>query len=423
MGLGLLFFGMELMSIATGPLRTWAPFIELMQNMDGALLAIGIGAAFTAIVQSSSATTGIVIVLASQGLITLESGIGLLFGANIGTCVTAFISAIGRPREAMQAAWAHVVFNAGGVILWVLFIPEFADFVRGMSPASVEFQGLDRLAADTPRQVANAHTLFNVVNLLLFIWFTGPLSRLLERIVPPKPIAKGIQPEFLDDFFLEQPALALDQGHRELVRLAGIVSAMVKRSLKIVTDGTEDDAASLARVDNDIDALYEEIIRFLGKLSQRNLVAPQPQRLSSYIAIANYLENIGDVIKRDLLNVLHKRMSRGLRISQATLDVLAPLNQEICEALDKAVSAMESGNAGDAMDAIESKGSVNSLADEATAHLAKRLVADEPDRLENFQIETDIIEQLRRINTYTRRIARLLLDSQDGEDGEAISTP
>jgi phosphate:Na+ symporter len=423
MGLGMLFFGMELMSIATGPLRTWEPFIDLMQDMDSALLAIGMGAVFTAIVQSSSATTGIVIVLASQGLITLESGIGLLFGANIGTCVTAFISAVGRPREAMQAAWAHVVFNVGGVMLWVLFIPEFADFVRGMSPASLQLQGLERLAADTPRQVANAHTLFNVGNLLLFIWFTGPLSRLLERIVPPEPEPRGIQPEFLDDFFLEQPAMALDQVHRELLRLGGIVRGMVGRSMKVVTEGTEDDATSLARVDDDVDALYEEIIRFLGKLSQRNLVTPQPQQLSNYIAIANYLENIGDVLKRDLMDVLRKRVARRLTISPATRDILVPLNHEVCEAFDKALAALESGDAADAVDAIESKGTVNSLADEATTHIAKRLVADEPDRLENFQIETDIIEHLRRVNTYTRRIARLSLGSQEDEDVEAGSIP
>ena len=423
MGLGMLFFGMELMSIATGPLRTWAPFIDFMQNMDGVLLAIGTGALFTAIVQSSSATTGIVIVLASQGLITLESGIGLLFGANVGTCVTAFVSAIGRPREAMQAAWAHVVFNVGGVMLWVLFIPDFAEFVRAMSPDSADLQGLDRLAAETPRQVANAHTLFNVVNLLLFIWFTGALSRLLERIVPREPVPDGIRPQFLDDFFLEQPALALDQSNRELVRLGDIVGGMVRRSIKVVTEGTEEDAASLARLDDDIDTLYEEIIRFLGKLSQRNLVTPQPQQLSNYIAIANYLENIGDVIKRDLLDVLHKRVSRGLRISPATLHILDPLHHEVCEAYGKAIAALESGDAGSAIDAIESKGTVNSLADEATAHLAKRLAADEPDRLENFHIETDIVEHLRRVNTFTRRIARLVLDSQDEDNVEAISTP
>ena len=142
MGLGLIFFGMELMSIGTSPLREWPPFIDMMQSIENPLLSVAIGAAFTAIVQSSSATTGIVIVLASQGLISLETGIGLIFGSNIGTCITAFISAVGRPREAMQAAWAHVIFNITGVLLWVFFIPQFADLVRAISPVSGATQAI-----------------------------------------------------------------------------------------------------------------------------------------------------------------------------------------------------------------------------------------------------------------------------------------
>lgn len=177
MGLGLIFFGMELMSNATVPLRQWPPFLDALQNMHSPLLSILAGLIFTAIVQSSSATTGIVIVLASQGLISLESGIGLIFGANIGTCVTAVISAFGRPREAIQAAWIHVLFNLAGVLLWMFFIPEFAQLVRGISPTAENLVGTTRLAAETPRQIANAHTLFNVANTFLFIWFTGPLAR------------------------------------------------------------------------------------------------------------------------------------------------------------------------------------------------------------------------------------------------------
>ena len=167
MGLGLLFFGMELMSQATGPLRTFEPFMNLMQEMKNPLLGVLIGGIFTALVQSSSATTGIVIVMASQGLITLETGIALILGSNVGTCVTAWISSLGKPREATQAAVAHVLFNVTGVLLFVGFIPQFADLVRTLSPATLALNGAERLAADTPRQLANAHTVFNVFNLVL----------------------------------------------------------------------------------------------------------------------------------------------------------------------------------------------------------------------------------------------------------------
>jgi phosphate:Na+ symporter len=415
MGLGLIFFGMELMSIATGPLRVWEPFIELMQSMQNSLLTVGIGAAFTAIVQSSTATTGIVIVLASQGLIPLESGIGLILGANIGTCVTAFISAIGRPREALQAAWVHILFNVAGALLWVLFIPRFADLVRSISPVTEALDGLARAAADTPRQIANAHTLFNVANLVIFIWFTGPLSRIVDRIVPPRPKMPGMQPMYLDEFFLEQPALALDQTRRELVRLGGLARSMLQRSLEVATGGTDKEIAALAHADDEIDTLYEAIIRYIGKLSQRDLIQPQPQQLSQFVGIANYLENVGDVIETDLLSAARKRRSTGLVISSSTIEKLAPIHEKVCWSFEKALSALETGNQQDALDAIETKGTVNDLAEEATKHVAKRLVANEPNRMEAFQIETDIIENYRRINTYARRIARLSLEVNTGD--------
>ncbi len=420
MGLGLIFFGMELMSIGTNPLREWPPFINMMQGIENPLLSVAIGAAFTAIVQSSSATTGIVIVLASQGIISLDTGIGLIFGSNIGTCITAFISAVGRPREAMQAAWAHVIFNVTGVLLWVFFIPQFADLVRSISPVSQAIQGMAGNAADTARQIANAHTIFNVANLLLFIGFTGPLSRLVTRIVPERPKPIGIQPLYLDDIYLEQPAMALDQVRRELVRLGGLVRDMLAHSLHVTASGTEDEVARLERADDDVDTLYRESIRYLGKLSQGNLVQKQPQQLSDFVGIANYLENVGDVIEKDLLAVARKRLRNGTTISPSTSAKLKPLDETVFEAFDKALTSLATSDRDDAVEAIESKQIVNDLAQEATAHLAKRLVANEPGRLEAFHIETEIIESYRRINVYSRRIAKLCLkvnpDDVDKED-------
>jgi phosphate:Na+ symporter len=417
MGLGLLFFGMELMSIATGPIRGWPPFIELMQDMQNPLLAVAMGALFTAIVQSSSATTGIVIVLASQGLITLESGIGLLFGANIGTCITAVVSSIGRPREALQAAWVHVIFNVLGVLLWLAFIPQFADVVRTISPG-----GRD-LAVDIPRQIANAHTVFNVANLFIFIWFTGPLARLVERLVPTPPVDKGIEPKYLDELYLSQPALALDQVRRELVRLGGLVASMIDRSLPAAISGSKQDAAALSKADDDVDKLYTEIIRYLSRLSQTALVSPQPQHLQNFVGIANYMENIGDVIEKDLLAIIDKRIRKGLVIGGSTIRELEALATAASEAFEQALQAVESGNPDDALDVLESKKEVAALADEATAHIATRLVADAPNRIENFQVETEIIETYKRFNTLTRRIARLAVEEHDNDAESTESEP
>lgn len=316
----------------------------------------------------------------------------------------------------MQAAWVHIIFNVAGVLLWIFFVPQFADFVRALSPASEHLQGLQRLAADTPRQIANAHTVFNVVNLLLFIWFTRPMAKLVDRLVPEKPKPPGVQPLYINEFFLEQPALALDQARRELVRLGGMVQQMFARAMHVATMGTHKDADTINKADNDVDAIYGEIIRFLGRLSQKNLVQPQPQQLSRYVGIANYLENMGDVIAKDLLGVLRKRLTMGVAVSPSTLDALRPMAEKACEAYDLALNALAEGDLEDALKAIDSKSEINELAEEAAAHIARRLAADEPDRLVMFHIETDLIENFRRLNTYTRRIAKLTLETTGDQE-------
>ena len=243
MGLGLIFYGMSLMSDATDPLRSYEPFIQSMQSMDNVLVAIAVSALITAIIQSSAATTGIVIVLASQGYITLEAGIALALGANIGTCITAVLAAIGRPAAARQAALAHVLFNIAGVMIWAPLIGPFAELVRSISPASPDLDGVARLAAEAPRQIANAHTAFNVFNTLLFIWFTGPLARLVRWLVPERS-GQGqqtIEPKYLDPACLETPALALDRVRMELGHLGERVIRMTEATAEAVVQGTRQD--------------------------------------------------------------------------------------------------------------------------------------------------------------------------------------
>jgi len=174
LGFGILFFGMKLMSDAMKPLRTYPAFIQMLEGLETPLLGIMAGAVFTALVQSSSAFTGVVIVLAQQGLITLEAGIPMIFGANIGTCITAGIASIGMSREAKRVALGHVIFKIGGVLLFIFWIPKFADIIRLIA---------DYFGSGTARQVANAHTIFNVTLALLFLPFTSFFGQLIILVI------------------------------------------------------------------------------------------------------------------------------------------------------------------------------------------------------------------------------------------------
>lgn len=412
MGLGLLFFGMELMSDATKPLRVYQPFINLMQSMKNPLFGILVGSAFTAIVQSSSATTGIVIVLAGQGFISLNAGIALVMGANIGTCVTALLASIGRPREAARAAAVHITYKVLGVLIWLPFIPQLASMVTSISPASQELEGIARVAAESPRQIANAHTLFNVANMLLFIWFTNPLARFVTRLLPDRVDTEPerVKPQFLEDYYLNTPDMALDRVIRELGRMGGWARRMASTSMPCVTAGTREDLDILHRLDEDIDTLHGEIVTYLGKLSLKNLIEGQGKLIYEYIAVANYIENMGDVVETNLVANGRERLEKNLTISESTLELLGPIHEKVCWSIETALEALAEQNVEKAESVARSKKDFNDLADDARGHLSKRLVADEPNRLEIFRIETDIIESFKRIHTLARRIADVVIE-------------
>lgn len=443
MGLGLIFFGMQLMSDGTKPLRSFEPFIQLMQQMDRPFMAILVAAVFTGIVQSSSATTGIVIALACNGYISLEAGIALIFGANIGTCVTAILAAMGKPREAKRAALVHIIFNVAGVVIWFGLIGPLADVVRTVSPtasaasvgvatetlrtelanfdslSSDEVANAARRSAETPRQIANAHTIFNVANTLLLIWFTTPLAWLVQRIVPDqhKVPTESAKPRYLDDLLIQTPSLALDIVRMELGRLGANTLSMVRRSLAIVLRSTEDELAKLKKMDNDVDKLHGAVVTYLGRLSQENLSDRQSMQLHNYLAAANHIENIADVVETNLVDAGRARLKYDLTISEATRDVLTAFHRKVCWSVEHAVRALVEDDKLVAQEIIAAKGEISQLANAAERHLTRRLSADEPNRLAAFKIESEIIEYLKRVYYFAKRIAKDLVNDE-GESAE-----
>ena len=291
MGLGLVFFGMGVMGEAMRPLRSYQPFLDWMTTMESPAVGIAAGALFTALVQSSSATTGVVIVMASQGLITLSAGIALILGANIGTCVTALLASIGKPREAIRAALVHVLFNVVGVAIWLPFITQLSDAATFISPAATDLSGVARLAADTPRQVANAHTIFNVVNTLVFLPFAGLFGWVVTRLVPERPEEEErlVRARYLDSALLGTPALALDRVRLEILRLGELVLEMMQAILPAMLTGAREDLVEVSLMDDRVDALHGQIVTYLGKISQANLTEEQTEEFMKLMEAANNL--------------------------------------------------------------------------------------------------------------------------------------
>ncbi len=408
MGLGLVFFGMTVMSEAMQPLRSYQPFLDLMMQMENPLIGMLVAAAFTGLIQSSSATTAIVIVMAGQGFITLPAGIAFAFGANLGTCVTALLASIGKPREAIRAAITHVLFNLAGVLLWVAFVDQLANFVTILSPAHGTLSGAARLAAEAPRQIANAHTIFNITNTLVFIWFTTPIARLVELMVPDRPLIEQsiITPKFLDEGLLTTPSLALDLVRCEIRHMGELVRDMLSAIMPAIISGNASMLEQIQRKDEYVDTLHAQIVVYLGKISGQQLTDKQSHELLQLMNVVDDLENIGDVIEMNLVELGRRRLEKDVTISQSTQVVLNDFHHAVVYSVETAIKAVAEEDADAAKAVREMKKKIRGIANSAALHEAKRLVADEPHRIEAYTIEMDITEKLQRIYYFARRVAR-----------------
>jgi len=392
-GLGLVFFGMVVMGEAMSPLRTYEPFITAMESLDNLFLAILAGAIFTALVQSSSATTGIVIVLASQGLISLDAGIGLVMGANIGTSVTALLAAIGKPRNAQRAAVAHLVFNVLGVLIWLPFLALLVSWVES-------------IGGGAPREVANAHTIFNVVNALIFLPFVKQFAALITRLVPDKPQVGVIVPKYIDSGLLRTPNIALAKARMEMLRMASRVQSMLIDFLPAILDGDIDTMADVEERDDEVDALHGLVLEYLGRISQQKLSEDSSAELVDLLEATNALEAIGDLVETNLISLGYERIEDSVTVSLETRALLEEYHQLVVEAFDMALVAVVQKDQGAARTVTGMKREIRNLERDIMAHQNERLVADEPNRVATYRFELDLLTNMKRVYYFARRIAR-----------------
>ncbi len=402
LGVGMVFFGMGLMSAAMAPLRSYPPFIDLIGAIANPFAGAAVGMLFTAIIQSSAATTGIVIVLAGQGIMDLQTAIAVALGANIGTCATAGLAVIGKPREAVRAAVVHLLFNVAGVAVWIGFIPQLAEFVRMISPDSA------------PRQVANAHTVFNVANTLLFIGFTTQIARFVEWLIPDRPLGadEPLRPVFLDDALLSTPAVAIENVRRELGRMGEYVADMLDRGLPAMLGNSRGALEALEAMDKPVDRLHQAVIGYLGRVSLNRLSEEQARTLMQLVAMSNDLEHVADRIATDLTTSTRKRLDEHAPIRPEAARRITDYHAGVVKALRQAVRAVMEEDAVLATEVREMKQAVTGL----SRDIARERFRHVPDHVDGALLgyvrEVELVEILDGIFKIARRIARGELEAE-----------
>ena len=408
LGLGLVFTGMALMSEATHPLRGHETFIQLMRGMANPLWGVLIGAGVTAVIQSSAATMAMAIVLAGQGSISLEAGIAIAFGANIGTCVTAMLASIGKPRVAKQVAIAHTLFNVIGVAIWIGFVPQFAELVREVTRLSTGLEDGSQLAEHVPRQIANAHTLFNIINAILILPLVTPLGWLAGKLAPDRPTAEtpAAQPKYLTRDALDTPPLALAYARLELSRLGVRIAGMFRRAPQLMDEKPQATLKYLTDTRLEVLALYEAILAYLSLVGQKDFSAELKQRHEALLAIANHYADLVDVIHTELADAITGMNQAGLVVSEPTRKLLWDLHAVVQASLDDTAEAIQGCDTDLAQRVVDLKSQVYGQAEVLNRHLAQRLAADAPDRTKLYRTESELRGQIKRVYYVIRRIAK-----------------
>jgi len=400
LGFGIIFLGMELMQTTMSPLANSPIFETLIMNLQGdVILGILVGATMTAIIQSSSASTGILIALASTGALPLEVAVPILFGNNIGTCITALLASIGTSKNAKKAALIHLLFNIFGTLIFIPLINPLIQLVQTISPGgNIEIK----------RQIANAHTIFNITNTVIMVPFIKYLILLVNKIIPgeDETLTNGVM--YIDERLLETPVIAVGQTTKEVVRMANLAKENVQLAMECFSNNNESKINTVYENEKLINLLEDEITLYLVKLSTTELSEQQTNIVTSMFHVINDIERIGDHAE-NLADLTSEKIQKNLDFSEDAREELDRMYKYIVNALEISIESFENND-------IKKAESIMGIEDRIDS-LEKELRASHIRRLNNGvcgatvgAVFLDIISNFERIGDHATNIAEVVIN-------------
>lgn len=374
-GFGMLFYGLTVMKSGLTALKQHAYFHQAFVTFgNNPVLAVLAGALLTMVLQSSSATVGITMTLAVSGAISFKGGVGLVLGENIGTTITALLASIGTNIAAKRTARAHMIFNVIGVCYILLLFPLFIKFVDYLTPGNPDMviasaqQALNygMSVGDKPfiaRHLANAHTIFNVINCLIFLPFLGALAKVSTWMVPAHDEdEQEIHLRYLDNRVLDTPSLAVSQARQETVRMMEIATKMFTQTMECSHHYSMKLVDKIYRKENTIDMLQKEITDFIVALSPKSLTTEFSREVTSLMYMVNNIERIGDH-SENLVKLVERRLESKVVFSDRAMEEIEDISSKTSEFLKLIYDALKRGD-GEIMTAAKRlETSINMLED------------------------------------------------------------
>lgn len=398
LGFGFIFLALGMLTQAIRPIQSEPWVLNVLRSVEDApLIGIAGAALLTALLHSSAATLGIALAMGGEGLLTLKGALPIILGANIGTSAPAWFASFGASTEAKRVAMAHVLSKLIGALLIYPFLSPFESWIT-------------ETAATLPRQIANAHTFFNIGLAALFLPLTGPLCRGITWLVSaPPPHEDPSKPKYIDPQLLDSPPFALEQAAREALRMAGVVQGMFKQVPRIFTENDESLLEEIERQEEVVDHLNREIKLYLTRLSQNALTADDSDREMAILDLIKDLENIGDIIDKNLIELARKRIYSGRRFSGAGLRELIDFHKLISDDLDMAIDAFARQDPEMAERVIKEKARIRQRERELSTSHIHRLHEGISETIESSSIHLDILTNLKRITSHITSIAHTVI--------------
>ncbi len=353
LGFGLLFFGMTVMKLGLSPIKSDPAFIEVFTKFDpgsigGLFLCVMVGAFLTIMVQSSSATVGLTMTLATQGLLTFPGAMALVLGENIGTTITAELATIGSTNiNAHRAARAHTMFNVIGVGLMLLIFPYFIgiiELITGQLGAGPVNSVVNGEVVNVARYIANGHTIFNVLNASVFLIFLPLLIKVAIKLSPKHEEPEDLYrlPNF-GDRFVDTPIAALAKARSEIIRMSETAIITFKNTIDCIENRNYNRLSKWKRIENHLDAMQKEITAYLTRIYQSEVNESEAKEISSLMRMTNNIERIGDSVE-NIAQLMEDYLENDLKFTPAAMTDINKISGQVTNFLNLVTKGMQNHN-------------------------------------------------------------------------------
>lgn len=417
LGFGILFYGLKLMGDSMAPLRSSREVVALLAGLGNPAIGLLVGTLLTAVIQSSTAFIGILIILATSGMLSLEATIPMILGANIGTCMTAGFASIGLSREAKRVALANVLFRVIAVSVFIWFVPEFTLFIEKLA---------GRFGSDVARQIANVHTTFNILIGVVLLPLTSLYAQLIMKLMP-EVISEDPFPKmstFLDESTILSPALGVDLARTEISRMAGTLESMLRAvAIPFVTNEAKRDKEypeislmeGIDRKEDELDFLEEKIVAYLIRIAQTADSEEYTKISYSMISIVKDMESIGDIVHRNIQGLIMKKKGLKYDFSEEGKEELTIYHQKVCKQIRLLKEAFAEKDLEKAQRIMSKERKYLDLELQYRARHLDRLVREKAESVATHEVHMELMNLMAQIIVYSSNIAKTFLQNHKPE--------